>query len=134
MTDNPEDRVDRLIQEALAVRRNLRAPEGFAERFDARLFYARLIERQRLRLGQAWAAGLGGAAVLTGVAALFVQAVDVPAWIVENVPGVLGRLDAVSVRLGHAAIPLLLTAAGGVVAAATWTALRMRTRRARADL
>ncbi len=133
MTDARGDRLELLIEEALAVRRDARAPEGFAERVDAQLFYARLIARQRLRVRQAWAAGLGGVAVLAGVAVLFIQAVDVPAWVVENVPGVLGRFDAVSVRLSQAALPIGLTAAGGLAAAAAWGALRLRTRRARGE-
>jgi hypothetical protein len=131
MTQPPVEPIERLISEALSARSDVRAPEGFAERVDTRLLYAQLLERQRKSIRQAWAAGVGGVIALAGVTALFAGAVNVPAWAIENVPGVLGRIDAATVQLSQAATPILLMAAGGVAAAAAWGALRLRTRRAR---
>ena len=133
MTQPPVEPIERLISEALSARRDVRAPEGFAERVDARLHYVWLLERQRRRMRQAWAAGTGGAVALAGVSVLFLGAVNVPAWVIENVPGVLGRIDAATVRLSYAATPALLMAAGGAAAAAAWGALRFRTRRAQRE-
>ena len=130
MTRPPVDPIDKLISEALCARQDVRAPEGFAERLDSRLQYVWLLERQRRRIRQAYFAGAGGLVVLAGVSALFLGAVNVPAWVIENVPGVLGRIDAATLRLSHAATPALLMAAGAAAAAASWGVLRLRSRKA----
>jgi hypothetical protein len=60
----------------------------------------------------AWLAA-GSAALFAIVLGLFVSSVDLPAWFVENVPGVLGRLDGVRVELARS--PGLVAAAAGAV-------------------
>lgn len=124
-----DDATERLIRAALAPNHHVRAPEGFAERTATRVHFARLLERQRQRARRAWATALGGLAGTAAVAALFIEAVDVPAWAVENVPGVLGRLDAAAIQLGAAATPALLAATGALASAAVWAGLRWRSRR-----
>lgn len=123
-----DDATERLIQTALAQNGAGRAPEGFADRVAARVYFAGLLERQRRRARGAWAAALGGVVGMAGIAVLFIEAVDVPAWVVENVPGVLGRLDAVAIRLDAATAPLLLMATGALASAGIWAGLRWRSR------
>lgn len=124
----PGDATDRLIQSALGPDRTTRAPEGFADRVASRIYFAGLLEKQRQRTRRAWATALGGLAGMAGAAVLFIQAVNVPAWVVENVPGVLGRLDAAALRLDAATAPLLLVAVGALASAAVWAGLRWRSR------
>src|SRR5262245_29237759 len=124
-----DDAMERVIRAALAPDQHTRAPEGFSDRVASRVYFARLLERQRQRVRWAWAAGLGGLAGTAAVAVLFIQAVDVPAWVVENVPGVLGRLDAAALRLDAAAAPVLLAATGVLTSALVWAGLRWRSRR-----
>lgn len=127
--DASDDATERLIRAALAPNHTARAPEGFADRVGARVNFTHLLERQRQRTRLAWATALGGVAGTAAVAALFIQAVDVPAKVLENVPGVLGRLDAAAIRLDAAAVPMLLAATGGLASAAVWAGLRWRSRR-----
>jgi len=117
------------MRAALAPDRRVRAPEGFADRVASRVYFAHLLERQRQRTRRAWATALGGLAGTAAVAVLFIEAVNVPAWVVENVPGVLGRLDAVAIRLDAAALPALLAATGALASAVVWAGLRWRSRR-----
>jgi hypothetical protein len=124
-----DDTTERLIRAALAPDTGARAPEGFPDRVASRVYFAQLLERQRRRVRLAWATGLGGALGMAGIAVLFGKAVDVPAWVVENVPGVLGRLDAAAIRFDAAAIPMLLAATGALASAAVWAGLRWRSRR-----
>lgn len=124
-----DDATERLILAALAPDRTVRAPDGFADRTASRIHLARLLERQRQRVRLAWATALGGLAGTAAVAVLFVEAVDVPAWVVENVPGVLGRLDAAAIQLDAAAMPALLAATGALASATVWAGLRWRSRR-----
>ncbi len=123
------DTTEHMIRAALTPNQTTRAPEGFADRVASRVYFARLLERQRQRARWAWATALGGVAGTAAVAALFIQAVDVPAWVVENVPGVLGRLDAAALQLDAAALPVLLAATGGLASAVVWAGLRWRSRR-----
>lgn len=116
------------MQAALGHDRTTRAPEGFAERVASRIYFAGLLETQRQRTRRAWATALGGLAGMAVVAVLFIQAVNVPAWVVENVPGVLGRLDAATLRLDAATAPLLLVALGALASAGVWGGLRWRSR------
>ena len=124
-----DDETERLIGAALAHNHDGRAPEGFADRTAVRIHFARLLERQQRRARRAWATALGGLAGTAVVAVLFINAVDVPAWAVENVPGVLGRLDAAAIQLDAAATPALLAATGALASAAVWAGLRWRSRR-----
>jgi hypothetical protein len=120
----PNDRLDESIEKALGPGAAVTAPAGFVSRVEARLFYAALLDRDR-RSGRvaAWL-GSASAVLLVAVTALFVQAVDVPAWVLENVPGVLGRIDGLRVAVARspgpafAAAGAVLLTAGGIVSAA----------------
>lgn len=128
MTLEPSDPLDDLIAGALARHDDARAPVGFAERVDARVHYVRLLDQHRRQMRHAVLAAFGGLIAFAGVAGLFLGVVHVPTWAIENVPGVLGQLDAASIRAGRFATPLLLMAAGAFVAATAWGALRLRSR------
>lgn len=92
--DTPSDNgLDKVIEAALTRQESGRAPEGFARRVDDRLRYAQLRDRQRRQLILAAGIGVAGLLGMAVVAALFWYAIDVPGWVVEQVPGVLGRLD-----------------------------------------
>jgi hypothetical protein len=130
MSERKVDPLDDAIARALgpdAVA--VRAPDGFASRVDQRLYFTALLERRRRVLRVAAMLGAGSALLFLGVLTLFVQAVDVPGWVVENVPGVLGRLDAVRVELARSPGVLLAFAGGVVLTAAGVATAALRPRR-----
>jgi len=125
MHEREEDSLDRAIARALGPDGSpVRAPEGFVSAVEARLYFTGLLDRRaRLRRSASMlAAGSAGLFVL--VLALFVQSIDVPGWVLENVPGVLGRLDAIRVGierspgLAFASVGAVLMMAAGVLSAA----------------
>jgi hypothetical protein len=113
MSTNDGDALDRAIDRALGPDSPGRAPQGFVSVVQARLFYAALLERRRRVLRLAAGLAAGSAALFAVVLGLFVSAVDVPAWVIENVPGILGRVD--GVRVGIERSPGLVAAALGAV-------------------
>ncbi len=114
MDQRDDDALERAITRALRPDGSeTRASDGFARRVEARLYYAALLERRRGLLRFATALGTGSAALFVVVLGLFVQTVDVPGWVIENVPGVLGRFDAL--RVGVERSPGLAFAAAGAV-------------------
>lgn len=129
MEHHDNDALERAITRALGPDDSPpRTPDGFAQRVEACVYYAALLERRRSLLRRAAALGAGSTAVFLIVLGLFVQTVDVPGWVIENVPGVLGRFDAL--RVGVERSPLLAFAAVGAVlltlAGAASAALRPR--------
>lgn len=130
MTHPDDDALDRAIARALGPAGTAaQAPEGFAARVDARLYYVALLERRRRHLRVASGLGAASAAVMAVILGLFVQTVDVPGWVVENVPGILGRLDAI--RVGVVRSPGLVLAAAGaaILTAAGIATAALRPRR-----
>ncbi len=113
MPTNDADGLDRAIERALGPDASARAPQGFVSSVQARLFYAALIaRRRRIARAAAWLA-VGSGGLFAVVLGLFISAVDVPAWVMENIPGILGRLD--GVRVGMERSPGLVAAAAGAV-------------------
>ena len=113
MSSNNRDSLDRAIERALGRDASIVAPSGFVSAVRTRLFYAELLDRRR-RVARAalWLAA-GSTTMFAIVLGLFVSTVDVPAWVVENVPGILGRLDGLRVALVRS--PGLVVAAAGAV-------------------
>jgi hypothetical protein len=113
MPTNDDDALERTIKRALGPDSSITAPPGFVPTVRARLFYAELIERRRRVMRAAVLLAGGSASLFAIVLGLFVSAVDVPAWAVENLPGILGRLDGLRVALARS--PGLVAAAAGAV-------------------
>ena len=113
MSTNNGDALDQAIERALGPDASIMAPSDFVSAVRARLFYAELIERRRRAMRSAAWLGAGSATLFAIVLGLFVSTVDVPAWAVENIPGILGRLD--GLRVAMARSPGLVVAAVGAV-------------------
>jgi len=125
MNYEDNDNLDRASARALGTdEAPVHAPEGFVARTESRLYFASLLERRRRIYRAAATVGAGSIALMAGVLALFVQTVDAPGWVMENVPGILGRFDAVRVAAERspgavlAALGASALVAAGVLSAA----------------